>query len=461
MSIYSDANEDIIVPADDVTAESNDTLETAVDTELSSADSEPYTVAAEIGDNTGIDPELDVDLFAVELTAGEVLTVDVDAEINGSLLDSVVRIFDANGQEIAFNDDGFASDEYYTYDSFLEFIAETSGTYYIGVSGYGNSIYDPLVEGSGDFGSTGEYSLEVSVGLPNSITGTADADILTGTDGIDAIAGLAGDDLITALGGSDSITGDAGDDDILAGFGNDTVSGNNGNDTLFGEGDNDTLAGDAGADVIFGGDGDDTATGGEGNDRLFGDFGYDVLNGGAGNDVIRGGDEDDILEGAEGNDRLFGEYGYDSLYGDAGNDVLVGGEWDDTLDGGEGNDRLIGVDLNEGLGTYDYDVLTGGSGVDTFVLGDSDRLYYNDSDPLYDDPYYGYAVITDFDTSEDIIQLKGSAEFYSLDFYTDDSGGIGAALIYDPGVAARGETIALLENVSESLSIEDPAFVYV
>jgi serralysin len=72
-----------------------------------------------------------------------------------------------------------------------------------------------------------------------------------------------------------------------------------------------------------------------------------------------------------------------------------------------------------------------------------------------------YALITDFNSSQDVIRLKGSASLYLLDFYTVSPGLLNAALIYDPGVSARGEVIGILQNVSSSLSLTSPAFSYV
>ncbi|MGH2414886.1 MAG: hypothetical protein ACRDEA_14585, partial [Microcystaceae cyanobacterium] len=87
---------------------------------------------------------------------------------------------------------------------------------------------------------------------------------------------------------------------------------------------------------------------------------------------------------------------------------------------------------------------------------------YDDGDPLTDGGS-DYAIITDFSTSEDFIQLYGSAEFYSLDFFTPSSGTgtIDAAIIYDPGVTARGEVIGIIQGVSSDLSLADPSFTFV
>lgn len=106
----------------------------------------------------------DVDLLGFQVAAGGRLTADVDARSlwGGSTLDSYLRVFDAFGRQMAFNDDFGGS-----LDSFLSISIPTAGIYYVGVSGFGNSGYDPRWSGSGLFGSTGSYVLTVSVWNPS------------------------------------------------------------------------------------------------------------------------------------------------------------------------------------------------------------------------------------------------------------------------------------------------------
>ena len=92
--------------------------------------------------------------------------------------------------------------------------------------------------------------------------------------------------------------------------------------------------------------------------------------------------------------------------------------------------------------------------------GDENRVYYDDGDS-FSRGESDFALITDFNSNEDFIQLNGSADLYSLDFFTDESGTIDADLIYDPGVSARGEVIGILLDVSTDLSISDPSFTFV
>ncbi len=102
----------------------------------------------------------DVDLFSVVLAAGQTLTVDIDARTlsGGSTLDSYLRIFNASGKQVAANDDDGA-----TYDSFRTYRATVAGTYYVGISGYGNRGYNASRAGSGRAGSTGVYQAEFTL----------------------------------------------------------------------------------------------------------------------------------------------------------------------------------------------------------------------------------------------------------------------------------------------------------
>jgi len=110
----------------------------------------------------------DVDLFKVVLQAGQSLTIDVDANSLplSSTLDSYVRLFDSRGRELARNDDANGS-----LDSFLSVITRTAGTYYVGISGYGNSAYTATRAGSGRTGSTGVYEVAFSLGAVAQRTG--------------------------------------------------------------------------------------------------------------------------------------------------------------------------------------------------------------------------------------------------------------------------------------------------
>jgi hypothetical protein len=135
-----------------------------------------------------IDPADDVDMFSFSAQVGEVWGLDVDRV--GGNLDSLLRVFDRFGNQIASNDNGAAPGEPQGVDSYLEFSPQSTGTYYVGVSSRNNDSYD-AENGTGDVdgGSTGTFNLSLQVvrtinddnndqiseagGLPNS--GTIDS----------------------------------------------------------------------------------------------------------------------------------------------------------------------------------------------------------------------------------------------------------------------------------------------
>ncbi|UEM07882.1 S8 family serine peptidase (plasmid) [Skermanella rosea] len=292
--------------------------------------------------------------------------------------------------------------------------------------------------------SDDEISRIVNFGLsdPEPVAGTEGADLLSGTDRRDGIDGRGGDDLIQGLGGDDDLSGGSGDDVVAGGAGNDRIDGGDGDDTLGGDAGNDTLDGGGGSDDLVGGAGDDSLRGDSGDDRMLGGDGADRLEGGDGQDVANGGAGDDTVRGGAGGDRL------------------QGGTGNDTVEGGDGSDRLAGAATAPGtFGTGETDVMTGGADEDVFVLGDGERVFYDDLDATA--PGEGeYALLTDFRGTADRIELTGTADLYRLDFFAPSAGTFDAALIYDTD-EARGELIAILQDVPTSLRLADPGFLFV
>jgi len=153
--------------SDDLATESNDIISFANSIELDR--SVPLELSGEIGDNTTsiLSPEDDVDLFAVELEAGDILFADINSEIIGSNLDAVLSIFDTNGELIVQNEDNSFEVDGETVtelDPFTQLNVSEDGTYYIGVSSSQNLEYDPNIAASSrDMGeSTGFYNLILS-----------------------------------------------------------------------------------------------------------------------------------------------------------------------------------------------------------------------------------------------------------------------------------------------------------
>lgn len=154
-------------PAPTGPGESNDSLATATPLTLAG---DAATFSGVIGD--GSYGFADVDLFAVTVPAGGTLQADIDAATlaTPSGLDSYVRIFSASGSQVAFNDDAGGS-----LDSLVAYVAPTAGTYYVGVSAYGNSGYLPATEGSGvEAGTSGAYTLRVAVSKPAPVADVID-----------------------------------------------------------------------------------------------------------------------------------------------------------------------------------------------------------------------------------------------------------------------------------------------
>ncbi|MEI7461357.1 MAG: DVUA0089 family protein [Pirellula sp.] len=127
---------------------------------LGAASTTPISVS------NSISPDVDVDMFQFGVTAGQVVDFDIDTVLNGpGGLGSFIRLFNAQGVQLAFNDDGMAPGESSVgLDAYLRFTFATTGTYYLGVSNSSNSAYDPLT-GNGDTAggsnATGAYQLIV------------------------------------------------------------------------------------------------------------------------------------------------------------------------------------------------------------------------------------------------------------------------------------------------------------
>lgn len=160
----------------------------------------------------------------------------------------------------------------------------------------------------------------------------------------------------------------------------------------------------------------------------------------------------DIIYGSAQNDYIFGADGGDKLYGGLGNDTLAGGEGNDYLDGGDGDDILQGSDtLNyyygiPGLTVPEYDTLVGGAGRDTFVIG-TNRGNLNMG--------HGYAVIADFTSFVDRIQVKQSGVSITLKKENMVGGGALDTLIYN-----GTDLIAVVQDNS-SLQLNSSYFNFV
>jgi Ca2+-binding RTX toxin-like protein len=160
----------------------------------------------------------------------------------------------------------------------------------------------------------------------------------------------------------------------------------------------------------------------------------------------------DIIYGSAQNDYIFGAGGGDRLYGGLGNDTLAGGEGNDYLAGGDGDDILQGSAILNyyygipGLTVPEYDTLVGGAGRDTFVIG-------TNGGNLNMGP--GYAVIADFTSFVDRIQVKGSGVSITLKKQNMVGGGASDTLIYN-----GTDLIAVVQDNS-SLQLNSSYFNFV
>ncbi len=171
-----------------------------------------------------------------------------------------------------------------------------------------------------------------------------------------------------------------------------------------------------------------------------------VFRGTDGDDHLIGSNGDDFIDGLDGNDRLIGRTSDDILNGGAGNDILYGGSGNDTVTGGLGNDGIVGTDYAS-EGTGEIDTLTSGSysDRDRFLLGQSDRVFYDDRGVS------DYARITDFDiynysgeVDYDSFRIVGSVSDYSINYNLSSQ---------DTSISYGGDLIAIVENADLTQNI--------
>jgi hypothetical protein len=97
-----------------------------------------------------------VELYKLpQLQAGAQVSVGIDTQTVASGLESVLRVFDNTGKQVALDDQEGG-------DPSLTFQAAQTGDYFVGVSSTGDDAYNPTVTGSGKNGtSTGLFSLNL------------------------------------------------------------------------------------------------------------------------------------------------------------------------------------------------------------------------------------------------------------------------------------------------------------
>lgn len=187
----------------------------------------------------------------------------------------------------------------------------------------------------------------------------------------------------------------------------------------------------------------------------------------------------DAIFGRGGNDTLIGGGGKDLLFGEGGDDTLTGGLGSDFLYGGDGKDRLEGTGAFfpnpssvRSRGAGEIDTLIGGAGKDTFQLWSSNGAFGSPSAPSGIGASYrfngnvDYALIADFNKSEDTIELR-KKDGNTIDFGVTVEYNLGASPpglpqgtgIYVNNLGKQPDLIAILQGVNpNSVSLSDEAY---
>lgn len=104
----------------------------------------------------------DADVFSFQAKAGDVVTVDIDAAVKGSPVDTFVTVLQTESFGFIVmreNDDGPDG----TADSYVaNIVMPADGVYFVGVAGYPNRVVDGGVLSGGPGNVTGTYTLIVS-----------------------------------------------------------------------------------------------------------------------------------------------------------------------------------------------------------------------------------------------------------------------------------------------------------
>ena len=318
------------------------------------------------------------DWYSFSGAEGETVTIDID-ETTG--FDAVVRIYDADGNPLASNDDGpLDVGSGIRQDSFLSFTLPASGIFYIVVGTYAGA-------GNGDFadyspvaaGNT--YTLNVSLSGADAPVNGYEGGRLDGQDGNDNLYGGLGDDILVGGAGDDYMEGGAGDDAYfvdsrddqvveVAGEGVDTVYARVSFDARFAHIENITIQGGAALNAV-GNDLDNVIIGNNAANTIKGGGGDDVMEGRGGDDTYvvdsRG---DVVIEVAGGGvDTVVSSVSFDARSTHVENITLAGAV----------NANIVANELNNVLiGNAGANIFKGGGGADRMEGRGGDDVYYVD-----------------------------------------------------------------------------------
>ena len=344
-------------------------------------------LGAPVDGEVGVDGSLtlgadDVDMYSFTPSAAGLYAFRTDTR-QAYDADTALRLFNAAGAEIGFNDNVGAG-----VASAITANLAAGQRYLIGVTGTGPNAraYDPLTgAGAGDATSLGAYRLVAASAVFDGANGVNDR--LTGDIAANLLRGFSGNDVLDGGGGADTLDGGAGYDVATFAGARRAVGARLDGGASWGAADGASLAGVEG---LIGSDFDDALIGSALANRIVGGDGADRLWGLAGDDVLVGGEEADRLDGGAGFDMVdYASAGraagirLDGLasWGDAAGDVfanvegaigtrfadtLIGSTAGNRLSGGDGADRIWGLAGNDTLdGGAGADRLDGGAGIDT------------------------------------------------------------------------------------------------
>lgn len=137
-----------------------ETISTAFNTELGPT-SGSFSRVERIGD--GLFGNQDIDMYAFQAPGGSTFSAATVLPPSGSSFDTYLRLFDASGNQLAFDDDGGPG----TLSLISNFLIQATGTYYIGVTGFNNSVYNADTGAGRRAGATGNYQLNLSLAVPD------------------------------------------------------------------------------------------------------------------------------------------------------------------------------------------------------------------------------------------------------------------------------------------------------
>ena len=293
----------------------------------------PWAVSVGGRFNGSLDDKFDEDWIRVELVEGTSYGITLSGIGPDVGMDTVLRIYDSAGEQVAFNDD--ADSAAGRVNSVVTFAPAATGVYYISAGAYRGN---PTQDHSGRY-QVAVYDEEDSAGVTrvgtegvfNLLVGGPGDDDLTGGDAVDWLEGGPGADALRGGAGPDVALYRYSDAGVVVNLADGTAEG--------GHAEGDTFAGvqtisyvDAGGENreqtvpdiegLVGSAYADSLVGNRLDNYLLGYYGDDVLDGGGGDDSLLGGPGDDVLDGGGGDDSLLGGPGADVLRGGDGFDMI-------------------------------------------------------------------------------------------------------------------------------------------